>query len=297
MKHNDALIAMAYREGQELMQRASKPLGTMHVGWTEDRRFRSSFGTGVDTVLDAWTMMERGGSVPNEGRFEHMLWALIFLSAYPKNETKACTLMGGIDPKTMRKWVWPFIEGIAGLHDSVISFENRKKEDSGNDCLLSVDGTDVRIALHTCKKFYSHKTKKSALRYEVGLCIKTGDICWINGGYPPGVWNDDMVFKDALVHELEKGERVEADGGYRGSAPTYAKCPGTVWTEAEKKEMQQRARSRQETVNLRLKNWKILAVPYRHDVYQHQNVFFAVAVLTQLAIENGEQLFEVDYND
>ena len=178
-----------------------------------------------------------------------------------------------------------------------ISFENRKKEDSGNDCLLSVDGTDVRIALHVCKKFYSHKTKKSALRYEVGLCIKTGDICWVNGGYPCGEMNDDMVFNGALVHELEEGERVETDGGYRGSAPRHVKCPGTVWTDAEKKKMQQRVRSRQETVNLRLKNWKILDVPYRHDIYQHQNVFFAVAVLTQLAIWNGEPLFEVDYND
>ena len=143
-----------------------------------------------------------------------------------------------------------------------ISFENRKKEDSGNNCLLSVDGTDVRIALHVYKKFYSYKTKKSALRYEVGVCIKTGNICWVNGGYPPSKWNDNMVFENALLHKLEKGERVEADGGYKASAPRYAKCPGTVWAEADKKKMQQRVRSRQETVNLRLKNWEFLDVPY-----------------------------------
>ena len=108
-------------------------------------------------------------------------------------------------------------------------FENRKKEDTGNDCLLST---------------YSKKSKKSALRYEVGLCIKTGDICWVNGGYPPGKKNDDMLYQDTIVDELEEGERVETDMGYRASAPKYATCPGTIWTEAENKEMQSRVRAK-----------------------------------------------------
>ena len=102
-------------------------------------------------------------------------------------------------------------------------------------------------------EFLQTESKKSALRYEVGLSIKTGNIFWVNGGYPLGEWNVEMIFQDALVHELEEGERVEADGGYKNSAPKYDKCPGTIWTEAEKKEMQQRVRSRQETVNLRIK--------------------------------------------
>ena len=135
-----------------------------------------------------------------------------------------------------------------------ILFENRKKEDTGNDCLLSIDRTDICIALPTCKQFYSKKSKKSALWYEVGLCIKTGEICWVNGGYPPGETNDDMIFQDALVDELEEGERVETDMGYRASAPKYAKSPGTIWTEAKNKEMQNQVRARQETVNLRMKN-------------------------------------------
>lgn len=149
-----------------------------------------------------------------------------------------------------------------------ILFENRKKEDTGNDCLLSIDGTDIRITLPTCKQLYSKKSKKSALRYEVGLCIKTGDICWVNGGYPPGEKNDDMIFQDALVDELEEGELIETDMGYRARAPKYAQCPGTIWTEAKNKEMQNRVRARQETVHLRMKNWNILVTPSRHSVYQ-----------------------------
>merc|ERR1712153_95330 len=111
------------------------------------------------------------------------------------------------------------------------------------------------------------------LWYEVSLCIKTGEICWVNGGYPSGEKNDNVIFQDALVDEPEEGEHVETDMGYRASALKYVKCPGTIWTEAEKKEMQSRVRARQETVNLRMKSWNIPVAPYRHSVYQHQHFF------------------------
>ena len=80
-----------------------------------------------------------------------------------------------------------------------------------NDCMLSVDGTDFRLAMGYSKPFWSYKFKKSGVRYEVGLCIKTGDICWWNGPSEPGSWNDEMIFKDALVSMLEYGERCETD--------------------------------------------------------------------------------------
>jgi hypothetical protein len=34
-----------------------------------------------------------------------------------------------------------------------------------------------------------------------------------------------------------------------------------------------------------------------HDLTMHCRVFSAIAVITQLAIENGEPLFQVDYDD
>ena len=87
--------------------------------------------------------------------------------------------------------------------------------DAGNDCLLLIDGTDFRIAKKYWKPFYSYKFKTSGFRYEVGLCIKTGDICWWAGPYLPGIWNDEMIFRNGLANLLEPAERVEADGGYR----------------------------------------------------------------------------------
>ena len=71
--------------------------------------------------------------------------------------------------------------------------------------------------------------------------------------YLPGIWNDEMIFKDGLANFLEPAERVEADGGYRGSAPELVKCPGVAEVIPNYVAMQQRVRSRQEAVNNRFK--------------------------------------------
>jgi hypothetical protein len=146
------------------------------------------------------------------------------------------------------------------------------------------------------KPFWSYKFQKNGVRYEVELLIKTGDICWWNGPYKPGVWNDGMIFKDALVSMLEYGERCETDGGYWDGAPKFVKCPKGVWGESGKHAMQQKMRSKQEEVNKRLKNWAILVTPYRHDLKLHQTVFVAVIALLQLSFEYNP-LFSVEYND
>ena len=76
---------------------------------------------------------------------------------------------------------------------------------------MSVDGTDFLMAMSYVKSFYTYKFKKMGLRYEVGLNIKTGHICWWHGPLPPGDMNDDMIFNDALTIWLEHGERVETE--------------------------------------------------------------------------------------
>ncbi len=50
-------------------------------------------------------------------------------------------------------------------------------------------------------------------------------------------------------------------------------------------------------MNKRFKQWGILVQTYRHDIVDHRDVFAAICVITQLAIRNGEPLFEVEYNN
>jgi hypothetical protein len=165
--------------------------------------------------------------------------------------------------------------------------------------LISVDGTDFQIPQHG-PAFASHKFKgKSGLRYEVGLCIKTGDIVWIHGPFPCGRNPDINIFRSSLLSHLEAGERVEADDGYIGDAPRYIKCPKSFTNPQETLAMQNLVRSRQETVNKRFKDWAILSAPFRNreKIPIHGDVFRAIVVITQVSINNGEKLFQVDYDD
>ncbi len=162
--------------------------------------------------------------------------------------------------------------------------------------MLSVDGTDFRIP-ERGRDWYSHKFKKSAVRYEVALSILGGDICWISGPHQAGINNDLDIFRASLATFLEPFERVEADDGYVGEAPLRVKCPASVTIEKERLKVMNRVRSRQETINKRFKQWGILQQVYRNNLIHHRDVFAAICVVTQLAIENGEPLFTVEYDD
>jgi len=61
--------------------------------------------------------------------------------------------------------------------------------------------------------WFSHKFNGPGLRYEVGLCIQTGDCVWIHGPFPCGTWPDLRIARDAIVDALDDGECYLADGG------------------------------------------------------------------------------------
>ena len=147
-----------------------------------------------------------------------------------------------------------------------IDFESRLgAHDLLNDCTMTVNGTDFLIpqkgAATKGTAFASHKyAGKSALRYELGVDILTGNLVWIQGPYPAGKYTDIKIFNKVLRNFLELGKWVEADEeGYRGH-PDKIKCPGSDANPAENRAMQGRAvRARHETLNGRLKNWGILS--------------------------------------
>ena len=149
------------------------------------------------------------------------------------------------------------------------------------------------------KEWSSHKFKgKGGVRYEVTVGIKSGDICWVNGPFPCGTYPDINIFRTGLKHYLDEDERVEADLGYIGENPKTCKTPGDLYShDPVYVQMKKRLSSRHETVNLRLKNFKCLVETFRQSFNKHGSCFRAVAVITQLAIENGEPLFDVHHSD
>ncbi len=90
---------------------------------------------------------------------------------------------------------------------------------------------------------------------------------------------------------------VEGDNGYIGEVPQKMKCPGCASKLTKNQAMQNWLWSRQESLNGRLRNWDILTSLYHHDLMEHGNVFWAIAVIMQISINIGEKLFKVNYID
>jgi hypothetical protein len=175
-----------------------------------------------------------------------------------------------------------------------IVWDNRKQGDLGNDCLVSVDGTDCPVPQQRSlapKPFFSHKFRGHGLRYEITICIIAGDIVSIVGPFPCGNWLDIEIFCYFLKGMLDRFERVEADDGYVGEDPESIKVPGGV---VERQlYIRGHVRRRHETVNKRIKQFKCRVTVFRHDLSFHGPCFWACAMLTQLAI-NHVNPFSID---
>jgi DDE superfamily endonuclease len=174
-------------------------------------------------------------------------------------------------------------------------WERRYKKDNGSQCLVSVDGTDFEIQEPSpfSPKWFSHKFKGAGVRYEVAICIQTGEPVWINGPFPCGSWNDLRIARSALVDALDPGEYYLADGGYRDGNQWSVTPSGRHRFDDKQKSV---VRARHETYNKRLKDWGALREVYRHKLDTHSQVFRAIANIVQIAISNGATLFEVEYN-
>lgn len=171
--------------------------------------------------------------------------------------------------------------------------------DNGSRCTMTLDGTDCPIQEpgsttgNFSPRWYCHKTHGPGIRYEVGVSLQCGDVVWVNGPFPCGSYPDLKIARLMVVHKLLPNEKIVADSGYRDRSyfdiPTGLNNP--------KQRMQQVARSRHETVNARFKKFKLLSTPYRGDINKHYYFFTAIAVIIQVSINNGNKLFQINYDD
>ena len=111
--------AVFLHDARDIQNRTSQSVGTAAM---EDRWFRSLFGVRIKIVQKVWLLLWEDGLCPKESKSNHLLWTLYFLKVYPR-EAPSCSAVGGskgaINPKTLWKWVWLFIERIAELADDV----------------------------------------------------------------------------------------------------------------------------------------------------------------------------------
>ncbi len=89
------------------MGQRSHRLGILLPGSSEDHRFHGYFGVSAEVAVEAWKMMEELDYLPSLPQFQHNLWALAFMRLYPANNIALLATLGGSDPKTIRKYIWP----------------------------------------------------------------------------------------------------------------------------------------------------------------------------------------------
>ena len=116
-----ALEKEFFRAARDIQNRTSRIVGTAKM---EDCRFCELLRACMEIVIHIWVMMEEDDLLPKKSKPKHLLWMLYFLKVYPR-QAPGCSAVGGsggaVDPKTLRKWVWLFIERIGELADDTVS--------------------------------------------------------------------------------------------------------------------------------------------------------------------------------
>jgi len=164
-----------------------------------------------------------------------------------------------------------------------------------------VDGTDCPIQEpeHPINpRWHSHKLNASGVRYELGVCIQTGLIVWVNGPYPAGPWVDIRIFRHRMVGALATGEWVVGDEGYRDGLQFVLNKRGggfPGWW----KSMAAKVCSKHEWVNSQIKKFRIMRVPFRNEIGTHGDSFMAIASVVQIQLMLSEpyQEYVVHYDD
>jgi len=266
------------------------PVGKMQYSRIRERReFRAAFGAGFHTIADVWKRLEPNNKISSRAQPKHLLWTFIYFKV-SISESLMIKLARCKSCDTFRNWVSKFTDAMAALESEVIAWENRFKDwDPRQQALITIDGTDVKIFEPSprSKIWWSHKFNHAALRYEIGQCIKTGDIVWINGPFPANI-SDREIFDMGLSLELLPWELVEADNGYSGRV--QIQIPRAGPTRLDRKQKSQ-ARGRIENVNRRLKVFKIMERFESTNIEKHAKIARAVAVIVQLSFENGERTY------
>ena len=200
-------------------------------------RFKTWFGIDWNLMSVVWHLLWSIGwmaRLKQQANPKHLLWTLLFLKEYKKEGDHAADFEA--EEKTVRKWVWFYAEGIAALVSRVVSgccaysynnhcivlthlfvlfipfsrkikLNRRFLHDNGELCLLTVDGTDFQIQepwpfdKDKNLDWFSHKFHAAAVRYELGITMKTGDICWFCGPFPARI-PDITIFRMRLKHRL-----------------------------------------------------------------------------------------------
>ena len=250
-------------------------------------------GTSFEVCAEIWNLIDPLPS--KDAKPKHLLWALLLMKNYATDPMNA-RVVGGVDLGTYRKWSWMFVEEISRLKPDVIVWANRFMNWNGKSiCLISIDGVDcpIKEPYPFDKGIFSQKLNGPGYKYEIGVCIQTGDIVWVNGPFKAGKHDVTIFREDGLKDALCDDEGVECDAVYNGE--NQLKNPKVAQSE-DARQQKSKVRGRGEGVNGRLKVFRILDDTFRHQRSKHAWAFMAAAVIVQLGFDIHGPMYKVEYD-
>jgi len=267
---------------------------------TEKRKkqfFKNSFFASAKTVKEMFRDMQH----PNMGdnRIENpnpvdFLAACYFLKKYPTKLDQAKFL--GCSERYGLEKAWRYVYAIKGLKEKKIRwiFEEEPYISDDDYYLATVDGVHFCIyepRFMPSTGWYSCKYNKAGLAYEIACSVYHDKIVWVNGPFPAGQ-NDMRIFKkpNGLLSKIPDGKKVIGDEGYVGEEKAATR---NEFDTAEVKELKNRAKARQESVNQKLKSFEILRNPFcttgQLRLERHQAAVEACLVIIQYELDNGSR--------
>jgi hypothetical protein len=262
----------------------------------KDERFRSLFGAPSVVIAALWELIR--SNVNDDVEEKHLLWGLVFLKVYAKNEEIHCALVGFPTRKEFRQKAWHIVEILADLKDGIIRLENRFVNAPNRNGIpyMTLDCTDCKInePFPFETKWLSVKFRGPGMKYEVGIALYSNNICWCNGPFYASK-NEGRIFREGLGLELPGDEPIEVDAGVKGDPRLMKPLAGATSIARKQKSSH---RGRQETVFSRLKQFNVLDTRFHHTsteeglyMLKHQQCFHAVLVITQLKLMIGGDKF------
>ena len=276
---------------------------------TQARRFRSTnvdyfmshFGPHPLHAASVWQDLQTCQQTcpdafvdPASAEIDAFFYGLYFLRLYQTESVRAARFQVG--KQTMREKTWYYVKKIAALKRIKIVMPT----EWDTTFIMSVDGAHFRLNeprdphYRRHGKNYSHKSNSAGVNYEVAVALFDSRIVWIKGPIEAAT-HDNTVFQSDLMNHVPAGKRIIVDNGYQGVASMYSNY--NQFDTEEMKEFKSRAKSRQETLNGKMKVYQVLDSRFRHKFLMHGYCFDAVAVLTQYTVEDtgshGSPLFDI----
>ena len=109
-----------------------------------------------------------------------------------------------------------------------------------------------------------------------------------------------MIDIDALIKKPERCKKklcIFSKNQENRDADLIVKCPNGLPSLVAAHEIQACVCNCQETVSKRVEQWGVLVEVWWYDMHARSTIFCSIGDLTQLAILNVEQLFDVEYKD